>query len=55
MSVATLALLGALVLAGGGLALRGERVRGPLGAQLLLLLLAAAAVLAWRAWRPSDA
>jgi hypothetical protein len=55
VSVATLALLGALVLAGGGLALRGERVRGPLGALLLLLLLAAAAVLAWRAGRPSDA
>jgi hypothetical protein len=55
MTVATLVLLGALVLAGGALALRGERVRGPLGALLLLLLLAAAAVLAWRAGRSADA
>jgi hypothetical protein len=55
MTVATLALLGALVLVGGGLALRGERVRGPFGALLLVLLLAAAAVLVWRAGRSADA
>jgi hypothetical protein len=54
MTIAVLALLGALVLLGGVLTLRGERVRHPAGAVLLVVVLAAAAVLAWRAGRPGD-
>ncbi|MCW2536918.1 MAG: hypothetical protein JWQ26_2617, partial [Modestobacter sp.] len=54
MTVSTLAVLAVLVVAGTLLALRGERVRGPVGAVLLLLLLAAAALVAWRAAPASD-
>jgi hypothetical protein len=54
MTIPTLVLLGVAVLAGSGLALRGERVRGPAGAVILLTVLAGAAVLAWRAGAPSD-
>jgi hypothetical protein len=55
VSIATLVLLAVLVLGGAGLALRGERVRGPVGAVMLLLVLAAAAVLARQAGRVPDA
>jgi hypothetical protein len=48
VSIAVAALLAAVILVGGALALRGERVRRPAGAGLLVLALAAAAVLAWR-------
>jgi hypothetical protein len=54
MTIAVLALLGALVLLGAGLTLRGERVREPGGALLLVLVLGVAAALAWRAGRPGD-
>ncbi len=54
MTIAVLALLGVLVLLGGGLTLRGERVRHPAGAVLLVVVLAVAAVLAWRAGRPGE-
>jgi hypothetical protein len=54
MTIAVLALLGALVLLGAGLTLRGERVREPGGALLLVVVLAVAAGLAWRAGRPGD-
>lgn len=49
MTVAVLALLGAVLLLGGGLTLRGERLRSPLGAIALVVVLAVAAALAWRA------
>jgi hypothetical protein len=55
MTVAVLALLGVLVLLGTGLTLRGERVRHPAGALLLVVVLGVAAALAWRAGRPGDA
>jgi hypothetical protein len=54
MTVAVLALLGALVLGGAALTLRGERLRTPAGAVLLVLLLAVAAGLAWRAARSGE-
>jgi hypothetical protein len=54
MSVAVLVLLGALAVGGGALTLRGEDRRSPLGAVLLVVVLAAAAVLAWRAGRVGD-
>jgi hypothetical protein len=54
VSVATPAVLAVLVVAGTLVALRGERVRGPAGAVLVLLLLGAAALLAWRAGPASD-
>jgi hypothetical protein len=54
MTIAVLALLGALVLLGAGLTLRGERVREPGGALLLVVVLGVAAALAWRAGRPGD-
>jgi hypothetical protein len=54
MTVATLVLLGALAVVGTGLSLRGERLRTPAGAVVLLAGLAGAAVLAWRAGEPSD-
>jgi hypothetical protein len=54
MSIAALVLLGALVLGGAGLSLRGERLRGPVGALLLVAALAAAAALAWRTGRVGD-
>jgi len=49
MTVAVLALLGAVLLLGGGLTLRGERLRSSLGALALVVVLAVAAALAWRA------
>jgi len=54
MSVAVLVLLGVLAVGGGALTLRGERRRHPLGAVVLVVVLAAAAVLAWRTGRVSD-
>jgi hypothetical protein len=54
MTIAVLALLAAVVLAGAGLTVRGERLRNPLGAIGLVVLLAVAAALAWRAGRPGD-
>jgi len=54
MSIAVLALLGALVVGGAGLTLRGERLRNPVGALLLVALLAVAAALAWRGGRVGD-
>ena len=54
MTIAVLALLGALVLLGGALTVRGERVRHPAGAVLLVVVLAVAAVLAWRSGRPGE-
>jgi hypothetical protein len=51
MSIAVLVLLGALGLGGAGLSLRGERLRGPLGAVLLVTVLTVAAALAWRVGR----
>lgn len=54
MSIAALVLLGILLAGGTGLSLRGERVRRPGGAMVLVLVLAAAALLAWRAGRVSD-
>ena len=55
MTIAVVALLGAVVLVGGGLTLRGERLRTAAGAVLLVLLLAVAAALAWRAGRVDGA
>jgi hypothetical protein len=54
MTIAVLALLGAVVLGGAGFTVRGERVRNPLGAIGLVVVLAVAAALAWRAGRPGD-
>ncbi|MGY1843540.1 hypothetical protein [Modestobacter sp. SYSU DS0875] len=54
MTVAALLVLGALAAAGAGLTLRGERVRTPIGALALVVLLAVAAVLAWRVGRTGD-
>jgi hypothetical protein len=54
MSIAVLALLGALVLGGAGLMLRGEKARNPAGAVGLVTVLAVAAALAWRAGRVGD-
>jgi hypothetical protein len=51
MTIAVLVLLGAVLVGGAGLTLRGERLRNPAGAVLLVLLLAVAAALAWRAGR----
>jgi hypothetical protein len=51
MTIAVLVLLGAVLLGGAGLTLRGERLTNPVGAVLLVLLLAVAAALAWRAGR----
>jgi hypothetical protein len=49
MTIAVLVLLGALVLGGAGLTARGERLRSPLGAVLLVVVLGVAATLAWSA------
>ena len=54
MTVAAVLLLTGVALAGAGLVLRAERVRSSAGAVVLVALLAAAAVLAWRAGKPSD-
>ncbi|WP_222264105.1 hypothetical protein [Modestobacter marinus] len=54
MTNAALALLAVLAVCGGGLTLRGERVRGPVGALCLVVLLAGAAALAWRAGGTGD-
>ncbi|WP_369135317.1 hypothetical protein [Modestobacter sp. I12A-02662] len=54
MTNAALALLAVLAVCGGGLTLRGERVRRPLGALCLVVLLAGAAALAWRAGGTGD-
>ncbi|MGY1857640.1 hypothetical protein [Modestobacter sp. SYSU DS0290] len=51
MSVAGLLVLAAVAAVGAGLTLRGERVRTPVGALGLVVLLAGAAVLAWLAGR----
>jgi hypothetical protein len=54
MTNATLALLAVLAVCGGGLTVRGERLRGPAGALCLVVLLAGAAALAWRAGGTGD-
>lgn len=51
MTIATLVLLGVVALVGVVLASVGERVRPQWGGVVLVLLLAAAAVLAWRSGR----
>jgi hypothetical protein len=54
MTVAAVVLLAVLTAAGLGATLAGERVHSRLPAVGLLLVLAAAALLAWRSGRPAD-
>ncbi|MEU2350622.1 hypothetical protein [Modestobacter sp. NPDC049651] len=54
MTVAAVVLLAVLVVTGLSATLAGERLRSPLPAVLLVVLLALAAAAAWRAGRPAD-
>jgi len=54
MTIAAVVVLAALAVAGLGATLAGERLRTALPAAFLLVLLGVAALLAWRAGRPSD-
>jgi hypothetical protein len=55
VTVTVVVLLGVAAALGLLLMARGERVRAPWGALLLVVLVATAAVLAWAGGRPSDA